>query len=54
MQETRKGIKTGVRMQDVAARAGVSVMTVSRALSDPDKVSEKTLVRVRAAVNDIH
>lgn len=29
-------------------------MTVSRALSDPDKVSEKTLVRVRAAVNDIH
>jgi LacI family gluconate utilization system Gnt-I transcriptional repressor len=54
MQETNKGARADVRMQDVAARAGVSVMTVSRALSDPSKVSQKTLLRVQAAVNDIH
>lgn len=53
MQGNGKTIQTGVRMKEVAARAGVSVMTVSRALSDPLKVSEKTLKRVRAAVDDI-
>lgn len=53
MQGKGKSFKTGVRMKEVATRAGVSVMTVSRALSDPDKVSEETLKRVRAAVDDI-
>lgn len=50
---TAKLGKPGLRMKDVAARAGVSVMTVSRALSSPDKVSGKTLRRVQAAVDAV-
>jgi LacI family gluconate utilization system Gnt-I transcriptional repressor len=38
-----------VRMQDVAAHAGVSLMTVSRALREPDKVSERTRAKVEAS-----
>ncbi len=41
-----------LRMQDVAARAGVSPMTVSRALRNPGAVSEAMRERVRAAVAD--
>jgi LacI family repressor for deo operon, udp, cdd, tsx, nupC, and nupG len=37
-------------IQDVAALAGVSTATVSRTLSDPDIVSEKTRKRVQTAV----
>jgi len=45
----RKG--TGqVTIRDVAALAGVSAMTVSRALKDPLQVSEAVLQRVRQAV----
>lgn len=40
------------RMRDVARRAGVSVMTVSRALNDPDKVTEELRRRVQAAVEE--
>jgi LacI family gluconate utilization system Gnt-I transcriptional repressor len=47
---TRKG--NGVRMQEIAALAGVSAMTVSRALRDPDSVSSDTLGRVQAAIRD--
>ena len=36
MQDIVKLGKPNLRMKDVAARAGVSVMTVSRALSSPD------------------
>ncbi len=53
MNETRSNPKIGARMQDVAKKAGVSVMTVSRALSDPGKVSAKTLKRVQDAVQDV-
>ncbi|HET7885949.1 MAG TPA: LacI family DNA-binding transcriptional regulator [Bradyrhizobium sp.] len=52
VQDTRLG-KHGLRMKDVAARAGVSVMTVSRALSTPEKVSGDTLRRVQAAVDAV-
>lgn len=38
------------RMEDVARAAGVSLVTVSRAVNQPDKLSPKTLARVRAAV----
>jgi LacI family gluconate utilization system Gnt-I transcriptional repressor len=39
-----------VRVEDVARVAGVSPITVSRALSSPDKVKEETRNRVAAAV----
>jgi LacI family gluconate utilization system Gnt-I transcriptional repressor len=40
-------------MQDVAARAGVSPMTVSRALKTPEKVAPETRAKVQAAVADL-
>jgi LacI family gluconate utilization system Gnt-I transcriptional repressor len=40
-------------MRDVALAAGVSTMTVSRALSDPEKVSPEIRRRVEAAVASI-
>ncbi|WP_295185535.1 LacI family DNA-binding transcriptional regulator [Variovorax sp.] len=38
------------RMSDVAAAAGVSLVTVSRCINQPDKVTPETLALVRAAV----
>jgi LacI family gluconate utilization system Gnt-I transcriptional repressor len=43
----------GIRMSDVARRAGVSTMTVSRALRDPATVSEEMRRKVEAAVAEI-
>ncbi len=40
-------------MRDVAIRAGVSTMTVSRALNEPSKVSEEMRERVLQAVREI-
>ncbi|HEY0185079.1 MAG TPA: LacI family DNA-binding transcriptional regulator [Rhodopila sp.] len=42
----------GVTMQEIAERAGVSAMTVSRALRDPDSVSGAALERVRTAIRE--
>ncbi|WP_193789483.1 LacI family DNA-binding transcriptional regulator [Salipiger sp. CCB-MM3] len=42
-----------VTMGDVAARAGVGKITVSRALRTPGKVSPGTLRKVRAAVDEL-
>jgi DNA-binding LacI/PurR family transcriptional regulator len=39
-----------VIMRDVARRAGVSAMTVSRALNRPDQVRETTLVKIMEAI----
>lgn len=41
------------RMRDVAKRAGVSTMTVSRALNEPGKVSTEMRERVLSAVKEI-
>jgi LacI family repressor for deo operon, udp, cdd, tsx, nupC, and nupG len=41
-------------ISDVAHRAGVSTATVSRVLNDPDRVSEETRERVRAAITDLN
>jgi LacI family transcriptional regulator len=44
---------TRPRIVDVAARAGVSTATVSRALSSPDLVHPDTQARVRAAIAEL-
>lgn len=41
---------TGARMEDVARIAGVSMITVSRALREPGKLAAPTLARVEAAI----
>jgi len=41
------------QVRDVAARAGVSPATVSNALNHPDKVSEKTRLRVHRAIEEL-
>ena len=46
----RKRNNDALRMEDVAAQAGVSPMTVSRALRDPAAVSQAMRDRVQAAV----
>ncbi|MEO7220978.1 MAG: LacI family DNA-binding transcriptional regulator [Devosia sp.] len=50
MTSKRSG-KRAVRVEDVAREAGVSPITVSRALSSPNKLAPATLERVVAAVN---
>src|ERR1700753_3580842 len=42
------------RMSDVARAAGVSIMTVSRTLSDHPNVTEDTRRRVFAAIEQLH
>jgi LacI family transcriptional regulator, repressor for deo operon, udp, cdd, tsx, nupC, and nupG len=43
-----------VRMRDVAKRAGVGLTTVSRAFSEPQKLSPETLRRIEVAVRDLN
>ena len=45
-----RGGKSLVTMETVGRLAGVSQVTVSRALSDPSKVSPKTLQKIREAI----
>ncbi len=47
---SRRGGTRAIRVEDVAREAGVSPITVSRALSSPQKLAPETLARVMAAV----
>ncbi|SEF67991.1 DNA-binding transcriptional regulator, LacI/PurR family [Thermomonospora echinospora] len=49
----RPGERRPVVMEDVAERAGVSAMTVSRVLNSPEKVRPATRARVLAAVKEL-
>lgn len=49
----RKGATQSSSMKDVARLAGVSTMTVSRAMRAPDTVSASVLEKVRAAIDAI-
>ncbi len=51
MSETRHGL--AATMADIAALAGVTKMTVSRALRHPDKVRPETRERVHAAAQSV-
>src|SRR5690625_199137 len=42
-----------ITLNDVAKEAGVSIITVSRALNKPELVSKKTLARVKAVVDEL-
>ena len=42
-----------VSVKDVAARANVSVGTVSNVLNQPDKVAPKTVARVWAVIDEL-
>lgn len=44
------GVKSSSTIKDVARMAGVSLMTVSRAINTPDQVSPKTLELVKSAI----
>src|SRR5690349_14127060 len=46
----RKAAGTAATVHDVARMAAVSAITVSRALNAPERVSARTLKRVRAAI----
>ena len=48
-----RGSGQAIRMRDVARRADVSPMTVSRVLRDPEKVSEETRNRVLETIREI-
>ena len=42
-----------VRLKDIAARAGVSVMTVSKALRDAKDISAGTRVRIQQVAREL-
>jgi len=52
VRRSRSGAK-GMRITDVAAQAGVSPITVSRALNNPASVAPETLERVRQVVQKL-
>ena len=42
-----------ITLSDIAKKAGVSVSTVSRALNNPEKVSQSTRLRVLKVINEL-
>lgn len=53
MKKRSQGTVNRPNLGDVGRRAGVSAMTVSRALSQPDKVSGETLALIHAAIDEL-
>ncbi len=51
---SRRRSPSGIRLADIAARAGVSTATVSRALNEPDKVSPDLRQRVLDTVDELN
>lgn len=43
-----------VTLQDVAKKAGVSVMTVSRIINNPEKVKESTRIKVQEVIEELN
>ena len=43
-----------VTLQDVAKKAGVSVMTVSRIINNPEKVKESTRIKVQKVIEELN
>ena len=43
-----------MKLKDMAAKAKVSVATVSRVLNDPGRVKERTRTRVLKAMREFH
>lgn len=52
-RRSRRSAAQRTTLADVAQKAGVSLMTASRALSDPQQVSEKLRLRVEQAVAEL-
>ena len=52
---SRNGAPSGARtrLSDVAAAAGVSAMTVSRALREPHRLHPLTLERIQAKISEL-
>lgn len=48
-----QALPSHVRMEDIAERAGVSLMTVSRAFRSPDRVAEATRTRIAKAADEL-
>ena len=53
LRKAGRGIKRGTTIHDVARRAGVSPMTVSRVVNGEPNVREATRAAVLAAVKDL-
>src|SRR5690606_38978003 len=46
--------RAAVTMDDVAQHAGVSLMTVSRALDNPSRVAQRTRDRIQASIDELN
>ena len=53
LSKSRSRSKGRVTLSDVAKLSGVSAITVSRALNDPEKVSPKVRSRIEEAVSEL-
>lgn len=53
LKDTRRGGQSGAGMKEIAERARVTKMTVSRALRTPSKVAPATLVRIENAMKEL-